>query len=326
MKTCKKCGELNGDNRDACFKCGHAFPEMEQSETIKNYEHTCVHCGAKIDANDTFYLCQKCSAKKSWFSALLVTVSIIACLITLVVINIILGFLFEFEIKLGWLPEYLLLLFFVRSAFFFSKKVFKKSKHENEYNTYAILEAVFAFIGILFLILLFFSYVLQAPVFLLTIFLILFLIGALGVITCAIVICKQNTTTEKHDASSKLHPIKKIKQYKENHKRRYCKFCGGLIDGETKKCTSCGKQYFHFKIKTRFNKLTCIILISLITISCSLGVNIYQHNEIAKLKSQVAANQEEMDQQDKQIDDLHEQIKSKDKAIENLKYFYENTQ
>ncbi|MBP5438497.1 MAG: DUF4177 domain-containing protein [Treponema sp.] len=25
MKTCPKCGELNGDSADTCFKCGHSF-------------------------------------------------------------------------------------------------------------------------------------------------------------------------------------------------------------------------------------------------------------------------------------------------------------
>lgn len=31
---------------------------------------------------------------------------------------------------------------------------------------------------------------------------------------------------------------------KTDKKKRFCKMCGGLIDRESKKCTSCGKQYF----------------------------------------------------------------------------------
>lgn len=48
-------------------------------------------------------------------------------------------------------------------------------------------------------------------------------------------------------------------------KQRYCKFCGGTIDADTKKCTKCYKQYFNpmtFK-KSVLIFLACVIIIGL---------------------------------------------------------------
>ena len=45
-------------------------------------------------------------------------------------------------------------------------------------------------------------------------------------------------------------------------KLRYCKLCGHAIDGVTKKCTGCGKQYFKAKLKPLYVVLAIFILLS----------------------------------------------------------------
>lgn len=45
-------------------------------------------------------------------------------------------------------------------------------------------------------------------------------------------------------------------------KLRYCKLCGHAVDGVTKKCTGCGKQYFKAKLKPLYVVLAIFILLS----------------------------------------------------------------
>lgn len=63
-----------------------------------------------------------------------------------------------------------------------------------------------------------------------------------------------------------------------NAKKRYCKFCGGLIDNDTKKCSSCGKQYFRMP-KLRVNALLAILCVILV------GLNIFQYYKISAIQS-----------------------------------------
>lgn len=53
MKTCPKCGELNGDNSTVCFKCG---TKMETSGAA--YQKKCPKCGRIYDAKKDY--CDDC--------------------------------------------------------------------------------------------------------------------------------------------------------------------------------------------------------------------------------------------------------------------------
>ena len=59
-------------------------------------------------------------------------------------------------------------------------------------------------------------------------------------------------------------------------KTRYCKLCGGKLSNE-KKCTKCGKQYFHIKSKST---LILIPISILLVISIILNIKFYKENEI----------------------------------------------
>lgn len=66
----------------------------------------------------------------------------------------------------------------------------------------------------------------------------------------------------------------------EKSKRvRYCKMCGGLIDFETKKCTSCGKQFFKLpKIKLTKTKVLVSVCIMLLAFNVFQGILLVQKN------------------------------------------------
>ena len=72
--------------------------------------------------------------------------------------------------------------------------------------------------------------------------------------------------TQKEKACETLIPTPSPD--KKANKTRYCKMCGGLIDTETKKCTSCGKQFF------KLPKLNKTVLLATIC-SASLVLNIF---------------------------------------------------
>lgn len=55
MKTCPKCGELNGDNSAACFKCG---AKLETAAKNAAYQKKCPKCGRIYDAKEE--LCAHC--------------------------------------------------------------------------------------------------------------------------------------------------------------------------------------------------------------------------------------------------------------------------
>lgn len=48
-------------------------------------------------------------------------------------------------------------------------------------------------------------------------------------------------------------------------KSKFCKHCGGLIDPETRKCTSCGKKLFTISIKNLLLVISILLLIASIT-------------------------------------------------------------
>lgn len=81
--------------------------------------------------------------------------------------------------------------------------------------------------------------------------------------------------------------------------RRYCKKCGGLVDNKSKKCLSCGKQYFRFPVKTVIH--TCMVLF----IIALVGLNIYQYWNYGKQTETLIAS----------VTDLEQQVKTKDSTI-----------
>lgn len=67
-------------------------------------------------------------------------------------------------------------------------------------------------------------------------------------------------------------------------KSRFCKFCGGQIDAQTKKCRGCGKQYFK---GIKFNKFLITIIVLFAVILASVIINIVQFVEIENLTDKV---------------------------------------
>ena len=81
---------------------------------------------------------------------------------------------------------------------------------------------------------------------------------------------------------------------KHSQSGKFCRHCGNMIDPETKKCTGCGKQYFHLhKIK----KQALLITLAAVLVLALIGLNIYQYidnkNTQSLLQNQLnAANQQ----------------------------------
>lgn len=65
------------------------------------------------------------------------------------------------------------------------------------------------------------------------------------------------------------------------NKQRYCKYCGGEIDGYTRKCTKCGKQYFHVKSVKHIICYTLLIS-TILSLLCVIRVRDLQHAEAYK--------------------------------------------
>ena len=90
--------------------------------------------------------------------------------------------------------------------------------------------------------------------------------------------CQKNTpiiakkpNTENVVSNSDITIHTKKEPPAKDHGKRYCKYCGGLIDSGTKKCLSCGRQYF------RGSKKTILTLVIIVVIMALLGANIYQY-------------------------------------------------
>lgn len=109
------------------------------------------------------------------------------------------------------------------------------------------------------------------------------------------------TATDNNDSTpaSNIAPI-------HDKKKKYCKYCGGLIDPETKKCFSCEKQFF------RFPKKTVSIIALIIAFVVLAGLNVYQYvcND-----STVSGLEQQLETSGTTISDLEQQIKAKDSTI-----------
>jgi len=86
------------------------------------------------------------------------------------------------------------------------------------------------------------------------------------------VIVASDTTNTTLKKTNRIHAKLINHNISIKQQKRYCKFCGGLIDSKTKKCTSCGKQYF------KFRKKMLIPLVALVIVVCSLLLGFYIKN------------------------------------------------
>lgn len=94
-------------------------------------------------------------------------------------------------------------------------------------------------------------------------------------------------------------------------KSRFCKFCGSSIDPYTKKCTGCGRQYFHVRISA-LCVLSIVLLVSTITLS-SILISNGNRNEVtvSRLKAQITDLEQDIENKNKEIQDLDEQLNKK---------------
>ncbi len=89
---------------------------------------------------------------------------------------------------------------------------------------------------------------------------------------------------------------------KADKKKRFCKMCGGLIDLETKKCTSCGKQYF------KFPKINIGIMISMIICLILLASNIVTFVMLVQSNSTISEQKRVISRQKSDITLLKEDV------------------
>lgn len=94
-------------------------------------------------------------------------------------------------------------------------------------------------------------------------------------IGCADANAEENAAAEElaTDQKTETLPAPQVSATPQKSKQRYCKYCGGAIDGESRKCTKCGKQYFKLRINKKAVKTLCLF----ITIVLLLAGNLYQY-------------------------------------------------
>lgn len=129
------------------------------------------------------------------------------------------------------------------------------------------------------------------------------------------VVTRDKTTEIQKKDCSNFKNIKEDK-VKKNMQIRFCKMCGNMIDAETKKCSSCGKQYFK---GIKVNKNICVSLIISVLIITSVVFNFVQIVEMNSLNDNIKYYEKKILEQQKQILNLNKDIKEK----ENFLVFYE---
>lgn len=100
-------------------------------------------------------------------------------------------------------------------------------------------------------------------------------------------------------------------------KQRYCKFCGGAIDIETKKCEKCGKQYFRFRITKKGVLATCQCLMVLALISVIILQYVQYNSNIAKHKAEITALTEKAEDLDLELFRKNSEIKRMEQIFYN---------
>lgn len=116
-------------------------------------------------------------------------------------------------------------------------------------------------------------------------------------VSTPVFIISSNTNQTTHEAEKKREKVK------------HCNKCGGLIDNETKRCTSCGKQYF------KFRPLVLVLILLAVFFTASAGLNVYQYHVAQENSSKIASLESTISSQKSKISSLNSQVdKNKDKA------------
>ena len=103
-------------------------------------------------------------------------------------------------------------------------------------------------------------------------------------------------------------------------KQRYCKFCGGAIDIETKKCEKCGKQYFRFRVTKKGILVTaqCLLVLGLI------ASIIFQYVQYVQYKSNIEEQKAEISALTEKVKDLDLQLFQKNSEIKRMEQIFSN--
>lgn len=127
----------------------------------------------------------------------------------------------------------------------------------------------------------------------------------------------EETNTVVAEQKEKVYDLDEKKKEKKS-KVRFCKFCGGQIDAQTKKCSGCGKQYFK---GIKFNRfLTTVLILSLLIIS-SIILNIVQILKINELNADIEYYTQKSSEQQTRIATLEKNIKERNNDLDfYLKY------
>jgi len=90
-----------------------------------------------------------------------------------------------------------------------------------------------------------------------------------------------SSNKKRHSNKSNSEGLKIFEETTPNskvQKSTYCKQCGSLINGKTKKCSGCGKQYFKF---SKLVFIWCVLAVLVIGLG---GLNVYQYLEYQALE------------------------------------------
>lgn len=83
--------------------------------------------------------------------------------------------------------------------------------------------------------------------------------------------------------SQEIPSLFKKKASKKSSKQKYCKHCGSLIDGTTKQCTGCGKQYFK-GIRPKSTLRRALLVLASVAFLCSVGLSCFLGYNLLVLK------------------------------------------
>ena len=133
---------------------------------------------------------------------------------------------------------------------------------------------------------------------------------------------ENSTPEEALDTIINIQAEETIKNLNENkkekrEKNRFCKFCGGQIDIQTKKCIGCGKQYFK---GIKVSKSLIIVLTLSILILTSVILNIVQFIKADELTETITSQNSTISSQKNKIDLLDEKSGYYDTICKELSY------
>lgn len=116
---------------------------------------------------------------------------------------------------------------------------------------------------------------------------------------------------EKKPSTITVNPT--VNNQKAPTAKRYCRYCGSLVDEETKTCTGCGKQYFK-GIKHVLGKIFCKKHLALVIVSFLLLASLIANNvlavRVADLDRAYHINYDKVKNYEDLIDDYIKEISS----------------